>query len=64
MTEDAAEAIRIASFWKQGIPPVAGGYLDQTDSILDACAFIWADEARIEAEKSEQHGDPQARHHP
>ena len=39
--EPTMQAIRIAGFWKKGLPPVAGGTLDQTVSITQACRFIW-----------------------
>ena len=51
LTEDVAEALRIADFWRRGIPPVAGGYLDQTDSIIEACEMIWREEAAWKARK-------------
>ncbi len=40
------EVLRVAEFWKKGIPPVAGGYLDQTDWIIEACELAWADQAK------------------
>jgi len=39
--EPTMQAIHIAGFWKKGLPPVAGGMLDQTVSITQACRFIW-----------------------
>jgi len=39
--EHTADVIRMAGFWKKGIPPVAGGYLDQTPSMTEACELIW-----------------------
>ena len=57
LTQDAVEAIRIAGFWEKGIPPVDGGYLDQTESMIQAAELIWSDEAKIEAERSKpRHG--------
>jgi len=41
---DTVDALRIAGLWKRGIPPEAGGYMDQTESIVDACEQIWAEQ--------------------
>ena len=43
--------MQIASFWRRGIPPIAGGFLDQTDSIIAGCTFIWAEQAEWRAKK-------------
>lgn len=41
----------IAAMWKRGTPPVAGGLLDQTASIVQACDMIWAEQARWKRDK-------------
>ncbi|MGC9261023.1 MAG: hypothetical protein ACP5I8_13240 [Phycisphaerae bacterium] len=42
-----AMAITLADMAKEnGILPVAGGWLDQTESFANACRLIWNDEAR------------------
>jgi hypothetical protein len=41
---DTIEAVRIAGMWKKGIAPEAGGYMDQTLSIADACDQIWTEQ--------------------
>ena len=40
----------MAELTKRGLPPVAGGALDQAQKFLDACRFAWAEEARLRAE--------------
>ena len=35
--------IEAADLARKGLPPVAGGALDQTQVFLDACRFIWAE---------------------
>lgn len=42
---EAWEMIEAADMTRRGLPPVAGGSLDQTQTFLDACRFIWADES-------------------
>lgn len=35
------EHLRMARFWQEGVPPVAGGYLDQPAEIVSRCDWIW-----------------------
>ncbi len=43
---DTVDIMRIAGFWKQGIPPMAGGYMDQLDNVAEACSYIWSEQNR------------------
>ena len=38
------EALKYVDLWARGIPPVAGGALDQAAAFLDFCFLVWADE--------------------
>ena len=40
------DVIELARLYKEGLPPAAGGALDQAKVFLDACRVIWAEEAR------------------
>ena len=42
-------AIELAGLFRKGLPPVAGGALDQTSQFLDAANFIWSEQARCKA---------------
>lgn len=41
---DVWEAIEFAALYKRGLPPVAGGALDQSRVFVQACRFIWAEQ--------------------
>jgi hypothetical protein len=45
------EAIGLAGFWKKGLPPIAGGALDQTVSIAQAVEFVWSEQSAWRAHK-------------
>ncbi len=47
---DVFDLIDDAELFEKGLPPVAGGTLDQCDWFVDACKFIWAELARHESE--------------
>ena len=47
---DVLHALEIAELMKHGLPPLAGGSLDQTRVFLDAARFIWSERARMRAE--------------
>lgn len=47
--EATLDVLRLAEDWKRGVPPVAGGSLDQTESIAQACEYVWREEAAWEA---------------
>jgi len=45
ITPDIWRAIRLAGFWEKGIPPVAGGVLDQANVFIEAAELIFAEQA-------------------
>jgi len=45
--------IQLADFAKQGMLPVPGGTLSQTQSFLTACRFLWSEENQAESQKWE-----------
>lgn len=47
---DAIELMELADLYRRGIPPVAGGALDQAAAFNAACRFVWAERDRVEAE--------------
>lgn len=49
MDTEIWEALRYADFYERGMPPVAGGLLDQAHWFVEACQFIWKEEARVMA---------------
>jgi hypothetical protein len=44
ITPDVWEMIELAGFYKKGLPPVAGGVLDQAHSFIEAAGFIFSEE--------------------
>ncbi len=48
---DAHAAILAADLANKGSWPVAGGWLDQTRSCVEACVTIWAAESRAERQR-------------
>ena len=49
-----AYTVRLADLFDKGMPPVAGGALDQSAWFLDAVGIFRHDEAQV---KAEAHGD-------
>lgn len=45
VTSDVWEAIELAELFAKGLPPVAGGVLDQANSFVEAARFIFAEQA-------------------
>lgn len=45
VTDDIWEALEFADLYKKGLPPVAGGALDQVKVFVDACRMIFAEQA-------------------
>lgn len=43
----------MAEDWRRGIPPVAGGALDQAEGISQAVRVVWSEQARWKAAKME-----------
>jgi len=48
--QEVWDAIEMAELYEKGLPPVAGGSLDQCRSFLAACRMVWADQRRWKAE--------------
>jgi NADPH-dependent 7-cyano-7-deazaguanine reductase QueF-like protein len=44
ITPDIWEVIELAQLYEKGLPPVAGGALDQANIFVDACRMIWSEE--------------------
>lgn len=44
--EETFDVIRFAKLYRKGLPPVAGGALDQAGIFIDAAEFVWAEETR------------------
>jgi hypothetical protein len=47
------EAIELAELYRKGLPPVAGGSMDQAAGFVTACRQIWADRAAMTASMDE-----------
>ena len=45
ITPDVWEAIEYAELYEKGLPPVAGGVLNQAKIFIEACRQIWAEQA-------------------
>lgn len=45
---DAAQAVRFAELFKKGVPPVAGGALDQESWFMGFCENWWGEQADLE----------------
>jgi len=45
VTADVWQTIQYARLYEKGLPPVAGGALDQAAVFVDACLFIWNEQA-------------------
>ena len=45
------QVLELADLYEKGLPPLAGGALDQMSCFLAACRFLWAEQARIEADR-------------
>ena len=43
--EEAFEMLMAADLLKKGLPPVAGGLLDQCACFIDAARFVWSEQA-------------------
>lgn len=42
--------IQFAAMTEKGVPPVAGGALDQANQFIEACTFIWSEQRRHRSE--------------
>jgi len=41
---DIWELLEFADLYAKGLPPIAGGTLDQAKGFTQACSFIWREE--------------------
>jgi len=41
---DVMQIMKMAEFYRKGLPPIAGGVLDQAKNFNDACDVIWREE--------------------
>ena len=44
---ELVEVLRLAAMYKKGLPPVAGGALDQSRWFVEACEFLWTQQAYL-----------------
>lgn len=44
VTEDVWQVIELAELYEKGLPPVAGGALDQAKMFVEAARFIWQEQ--------------------
>lgn len=49
VSDDVWELISAADLYAKGMPPVAGGTLDQAYSFVAGCRAVWAEEAAYKA---------------
>lgn len=45
ITEDVWEVIALAELFEKGLPPIAGGVLDQAKIFVDAASFIFQEKS-------------------
>ena len=45
ITEDVWEIISLAELFEKGLPPVAGGVLDQAKCFVDAARFVFREQS-------------------
>ena len=46
-TREVAPLLPLVSLFEKGLPPVAGGALDQDHWFLEACQYLWSEHARV-----------------
>jgi len=49
ITSDIWMTMELAKFYAKGLPPVAGGVLDQAHNFIEACNYIFAEENVLKA---------------
>ena len=45
VTAEVRQLIRLAELFEKGLPPVAGGVLDQGQNFIEAAEFVFSEEA-------------------
>lgn len=45
----AHEVLQLAEMYEKGLPPIAGGVLDQSQWFVSAARFCWGQKSEIEA---------------
>ena len=50
VTADSWEMLELADIYRRGLPPVAGGSLDQAAGFVAAARFVWGQDDRWRAE--------------
>jgi hypothetical protein len=45
VTPDVWEVVELAEFYEKGLPPVAGGVLDQAAAFIEAAAIVFREKA-------------------
>ena len=48
---DMCDLLNLADLYEKGLPPIAGGALDQSKAFTDSCHLIWHDVAQFKNEK-------------
>tara|TARA_R100000152_G_C6781949_1_gene217713 strand:- start:3322 stop:3471 length:150 start_codon:yes stop_codon:yes gene_type:complete len=43
--------IELADYAKNGAFPIMGGVLEQSQSFLSACQFLWSEDSKAESQK-------------
>ncbi len=49
LTPEVCELVYFANLYKKGVPPVAGGALDQSAWFMEACNAFWRDQEALSA---------------
>lgn len=44
LTANVIETLDLAGMYKRGLPPIAGGALDQAEQFVEAARMIWREE--------------------
>jgi len=51
ITGDIRQTISLAGLYEKGLPPIAGGSLDQAVAFIAAAEFIWREEKQYKVEQ-------------
>lgn len=53
--DEAWQLLRLARLYEKGLPPVAGGALDQAAAFVEACDFVWNEEKYWKLKQGRSH---------